>query len=799
VAVHHHHIEPLFQHEQQQQDPAGLLLAAAAAAVVSAAVGDVDVVASAAAAEGGDDDGEFVVATAAAAVAAAATTAVVAAATTIERATAQFLMVHRAIESHPELFRELAHDDEEDESRPLLWKLLESPVLVDPENHNAADALEDVLQQFDYLVLQCSRLASSSSESVSKTAISRRAPGFFTGTSDDGWTTPNQLVEYQTYSAVAAVEQRELPVMSPESAYPVLLSMRQAVVERLRYAQDREAEKERGVVDDRYCSCVSKWDHLPRKNLTWIVNQALEQAMVQEASDRLCDKWTTEDGRGETWSELYAANGNDVDEAAAAAADAADATVSPIKLLRDRDTYLDVLVRSAMVATSSIQIMTCYVFWEDPAQKYIFLDLLPYLVRSRRGMKIEILIDLMTVESATLKSLFEYTTTAAPDGSAAPPPPPARTTSSNVTSTSFLRNLPSDAPLAMNAMRKFATAAEFWQALFEATAVADEAGGYIDSSTTVRFWCARDAKDKYRIKNHAKCVLFDREVCIMGGSNLAPTVASATTELDVLTAGDAAARVGRTFDTLWGAMTNPNGDVVEETKETQLFPIEEEKKSDIDESTTALMEYAMNSCEWDDAGSSVSIVRSTPSSDGEDVIYRVVLDKIRSAEKSILVCMGHSCFCRSFAEALREATEERNVNVQILVNSKYSNDLRTGQRDLFVSIRELLRIAPKVQVYSTKTIQDRRPEFLHAKYVVVDGHWSALGSWNLWTRAAFYEIEHEAFIESESVAAVLKTKFESNKAGNTTGLPLTLEDCRDGGTYCPKGCSLCAGFGPFCV
>jgi phosphatidylserine/phosphatidylglycerophosphate/cardiolipin synthase-like enzyme len=208
--------------------------------------------------------------------------------------------------------------------------------------------------------------------------------------------------------------------------------------------------------------------------------------------------------------------------------------------------------------------------------------------------------------------------------------------------------------------------------------------------------------------------------------------------------------------------------------------------------------------QWQDPAASVAILRSSPSSEGEDAILRAVLDKIRSARFEVVVCMGHSSYCRAFVRAVAEAVNRRGVRVRILVNSLYSNDLRNGQADLFLSLGELLAAAPAAEVYATTLPHLRdpslapdlpRPDFIHAKYVAVDREWSATGSWNLWTRSAFYEVEHEAFVESPAVARALCDKFERDRLAHA--VRVSADDCAPGGPFCPRGCALCDGFGPF--
>jgi phosphatidylserine/phosphatidylglycerophosphate/cardiolipin synthase-like enzyme len=157
--------------------------------------------------------------------------------------------------------------------------------------------------------------------------------------------------------------------------------------------------------------------------------------------------------------------------------------------------------------------------------------------------------------------------------------------------------------------------------------------------------------------------------------------------------------------------------------------------------------------------------------------------------------MGHSNYPKSLGIALAAATA-RGVQVQVLSNSKYSCDLLVNQRDMMLSSRDLLRVAPNVEYYTTSWKPgEKRTPFAHAKYVCIDGRWSAVGSWNVWTRGSFYELEHEALIESESVAKILEQKFENDK--KTTTRIWTAQELEPGAGWCPTGCSVCRGFGSF--
>ena len=85
------------------------------------------------------------------------------------------------------------------------------------------------------------------------------------------------------------------------------------------------------------------------------------------------------------------------------------------------------------------------------------------------------------------------------------------------------------------------------------------------------------------------------------------------------------------------------------------------------------------------------------------------------------------------------------------------------------------------------------PPFLHSKYVVVDSAWVAVGSWNMWTRAAFYEMEAEILVFSSALATELRKKFERERNEFTVQVK-TADECEK---YLPSGCSICTQFGPF--
>lgn len=400
-------------------------------------------------------------------------------------------------------------------------------------------------------------------------------------------------------------------------------------------------------------------------------------------------------------------------------------------------------------------------------------------------------------------------------------------TRSGLTPTSFLAVLPPDAPaFSADAMLAPESPMAFIQMILHT------AFSIPNDLFQIKWWCARDSQEKYRIKNHAKCATFDanstlgqaRGMALMGGSNICPTLKSGDSDLDLLVGrSDVVNKIGETFDFLWDHMCDADAIVC-----TDLIDTSEPVEDIVADSGDEVEEEAGNfpRQEWNAKDAKVALIRSEPCSAGSDAIFRHVLGAIASAKDSVHMCMGHSNKPMALARVLGDAVK-RGVRVQILVNSIYSCDLRVNQRDLFRSIQNLLLVAPGVEVWTTALRSHRiartvppdvvaaekkmeenptavgaegeeeggsdAPPFLHSKYTVVDGRWTAVGSWNVWTRSAFYEIEHELLIESAAIAKQLIGKFEKEK--NDTSVLITTPEVA--AFWCPVGCKLCMPFGPF--
>jgi len=671
--------------------------------------------------------------------------------------------------------------------------------------HESIEKLDQLLYHIEY---ECSNPHSG------------RAPGFETNTLlTTDLLTGRIWSPYYPYETLRNLGGGVVPLPSPASALKCYRDIRQAWVERLKFEEERQqrlSNQESLHKEQNFCSCIATWDHCKHRTLIHIdlANQVLEQNMVQESSKQVTTKMllhkNNQTSPFSSWDEMYM----DPETSCPSQDDMEYASQVPIRFLRDRDDYISIYCQMAFQCQTSIKVCTSYLFADDPAHRYILLDLLPHMA-AVKGVQVDILVDLMTVESAIMKSALRPATNTNQTNTTAA----TKANNSKITNISFLEHLPPNTPGFDNAKNIPKSALAFLQQLVNTACTIPQ------DKFKVRWWCARDGETKYRIKNHAKCSVFDEQVAFIGGSNLVPTVKSATSDCDLLVQGhDIVRHIHDTFLFLWNGMDDEALSSMprQEEQVATLEEEEEEKKTENFDTTSLNTAHKNKENEkdvvpprlsnttmipedyvWDDPDCRVSFVRSSPTSDGEDAILRAVLGAIHTAKVSITMCMGHCNIPASFTAALAQACE-RGVQVRLMVNSLYSNDLRGGQRDLFLSLHHLMTAAPKVQVYTTDLlrhkpcVEQQQPAFLHSKYVVVDHEWSAVGSWNLWTRAAFYEMEHELLIYSTKVASYLEGKFD--KESNTMAIRLQSPDqCLPGNGFCPKGCYLCEGYGPFFV
>ncbi|GKY94736.1 hypothetical protein MPSEU_000439000 [Mayamaea pseudoterrestris] len=578
-----------------------------------------------------------------------------------------------------------------------------------------------------------------------------RAPGFYTSTTLEHDVSVGRIwsdVPKTPYQVLDIYATNSVPLPTPEFVLKCCDIIKKVLLLRLEFLTLGEFASREARTEG-----ISNWDFHEGCIPEALINNTLETIMFQEASTILNHVVDPDE-----WKAAYAP-----EKCPSPEATCKDAYVpnTSVRLLKQRDEYLECAMGLCMAAEQSIQISTCYFFGNDPAQRYIMLDLLPYCIR-QHNVTVHLLLDLMTMESAFIRSAFVNKDAATKL---------TQDRSGSVTLTSFLDHCPANAPEFTHAQAL--TTLDFLRKICE---MATEFGDKFQ----IRWWCARDAKHKYRVKNHSKAIVVDRKVGIIGGSNLNPQLNAATTEVDMLVVGDVVDQIYASTKALWDAAS-------------RCLPAD--VSHDLPVSKTELgarLSEMVSRQVYSDQACRVAIVRSLPSFEGEDAIFRVIMGAIKQATTSITMCFGHSAYPLVVNEAIGLAAA-RGVRCKLLFNSYFSNDLRGGQRDMFLSLRHLLTVAPDAEVYVTAPVNGNTPSFVHAKYATIDGEWSACGSFNLWPRASFYEIEHEAIIDSKAVAEEFEAKFERDKVTHTIRL-LTPEDADK---FLPARCMISEVFGPF--
>jgi phosphatidylserine/phosphatidylglycerophosphate/cardiolipin synthase-like enzyme len=643
--------------------------------------------------------------------------------------------------------------------QPIKNLITENPVIFVPGNAENPEEIETSIQSIEKLMYELSILDFH----VASKGVS---PGFATASTQGAWYNLFSFPEYQTLSIINIASQEHIPLPSPLVALRYLASMKDTWVQRKKWALSSQEEKEE------FCLCIKGWTTSNLNILHVLGNQALEQLMVAEADACLRSQLTISE-----WHHCYSPQFCPGPE---------DMKVNyipnnSILLLDNRKDYASQYIQAVLDARETIDICLCYIFSRDPFVKYLLLDLLPYVAK-HRNVRVRLLIEQMVVEGETIKNfLIEKKKSLVTE------PKAARWEGS------FLNNLPPGSPLCINGK-------EFYRSSIELIDQVMQMNAETTNPLQIKYWFARDQRMKYRIKSHVKCHIFDSKKVIAGGSNFAPRAASF--DCDFLVSGGAAKKYQQLFDDMFNAMSTFQETVVTSSCLDDTVSTD----SGLTDSSFEENGTSYDSNEWTDASCSIYFQSSKPSSTGEDCILRTILGAVNNAQTSVTICMGHSNVPESFMNALAEASR-RGVKVRILMNSYFSCDLRNGQRDLFISLKRLLEAAPQVELYvvtitslrddpevrADPSLQNVAPDFLHSKYVVVDKKWSAIGSWNLWTRACFYEMESEIYVLSESVANNLEEKFDREKRRYSARVQ-NPEGCK---FYCPKGCDICYQFGPF--
>lgn len=248
-----------------------------------------------------------------------------------------------------------------------------------------------------------------------------------------------------------------------------------------------------------------------------------------------------------------------------------------------------------------------------------------------------------------------------------------------------------------------------------------------------QFW---DINDRW----HEKHLIVDGQASVEGGMNIANEYAFGGSgrqivsrgqqgaepwrDVDIKVEGKAVHDAQRCFLLNWAELGEP----VAQTEHAALFP--EPKVTP--------------------GGPKVRVVHHRPDEEGDQNTNALYLKAIQSAQKSITIENAYFLPPKELREALMDAAR-RGVDVQVMTNSKASNDLGFVSDAARYFFDDLLAAGVK--------IHEKQGGTLHSKTATFDGSFSLVGSCNLNGRSKGRDSEVVMAIEDSHTARQLNRRF----------------------------------------
>ena len=152
------------------------------------------------------------------------------------------------------------------------------------------------------------------------------------------------------------------------------------------------------------------------------------------------------------------------------------------------------------------------------------------------------------------------------------------------------------------------------------------------------------------------------------------------------------------------------------------------------------------------------VVRSSPLV-GNEAMYRVFLQAITSARRSILTSTPYLLPCEQLTRALLDAVE-RGVRVRVLIPSVENGSgvefvTQASQRDLFAPLLD-----------GGILLHEYTPALLHTKMMIIDGAWATIGSANFDNRSMAMNDELNVMFYDHTIARRLEEIFAQDIANS---------------------------------
>jgi putative cardiolipin synthase len=302
-------------------------------------------------------------------------------------------------------------------------------------------------------------------------------------------------------------------------------------------------------------------------------------------------------------------------------------------------------------------------------------------------------------------------------------------------------------------------------------------------------WFGRIGELNHRM--HNKTIIADGSFAMLGGRNIGDRYFGVwedfvQNDLDIMTAGPAAAEVAASFDLYWNS--EPSFSVLDVAKpkaaSQELEPTRELLRQGYLSEQEKLSSFPLEPATWEELFEylfeNASVGVGTLGQDLPDVdeivpgelrpgqLYAQILDFIAQAEQRVLVSTAYLVPDERFFELVR-GLEERGVQVVLLTNSLASNNHMVAHTAYKEWRKRLLSIG--VELYESRHDSIYMSEYttppieadflgLHSKAIVVDDHLTFVGSPNIDPRSLMINTEIGFFVESESLTRRLSALIE---------------------------------------
>jgi phosphatidylserine/phosphatidylglycerophosphate/cardiolipin synthase-like enzyme len=144
--------------------------------------------------------------------------------------------------------------------------------------------------------------------------------------------------------------------------------------------------------------------------------------------------------------------------------------------------------------------------------------------------------------------------------------------------------------------------------------------------------------------------------------------------------------------------------------------------------------------------------------DGMDPILLTLLLLVERAKVSIDFEYAYMTLPVCMQQALIRAMG-RGVNVRVITNSKGTNDLWWIHAASMKSLIGVAKAGAKV------LLAQPQKAHVHAKLACIDREWVVLGSFNLWHRSLFYELESSVCLQDLDVGGNISEEIDELEAG----------------------------------